>query len=611
MKAANLILTVLLITFGSLLTNTYAQSDVYIAPPDYFSDDIRIKVEDIVSSKNEYKFKATIENKSKNKYITFDLNKTALDLPEIGKYFPNTRKKPFIIEPDKKKVLVITIVGGPEVPVGAFGLAFEGLTIGPLPSESLPVPAITISNAGSGEGHEIETVEIDVEKAGFKKGKYSVILDIELDQTQNFVNELLIFDGTKVAASSATNPALEVSASATTGRMVYVRPGESAKFKFDTETEDEQINVDLSSALHKVSMQKADIPAFAISNGRTKHVVKTCPSHTASVDGSIKINVSSDVGCFEFYMMGENYTPSPTSSLTFMMNPSNKKVKVVMDDGSVIEKGMYAKADYKALYYTIEQKNGEYKLRYRPGASELADGVANGGSPQNGNNGGSQERSARICAAQNANTGGPVAIQLFSEVGCFDVYMNGAKMTNGTTSNFTFNTSESVAKKVKLVMEDGGTVEKTIFVGEGFNKLYYEVNLKKGSYSLKSKPFAAEQSTNTNQGGNGSSGNYRPQQNYDECRLSGSAFGRLKSTIENESFDKDKLRVAKHAATNSCLSTYQIREITKLFSFSAQQLEFAKAAYGNCTNRGEYYEVIGVFTFEKDKKELENYIQSY
>ncbi len=606
MKKANLVLTMCWIILGlfGCSGTVFAQSDVYITPPDHFSEDIRIHVDDIVSTKNEYKFKLVLENKSKNKYLSFDLDKTGLNLPEIGKYYPNTRKKPYIIEPDKTKTLIVTIVGGPEVPAGAFDLEFEGLSMGAIPDQNMPISPVIVKDDGTGTAQEFETVDIDVEKASFKKGKYSVVLDIELDQTQNYVNELLIFDGTAVKASSESNPSLEIEASLTTGRKVEVFPGESAKFKFDTECGDPSISVDFSTAFYKIPMEQLDIPTFAISNGRTQHVVRTCPSHTANVDGSIKINVSSEVGCFKFYMMGEEYTPDYTSSLTFMMNPSAKKVKIIMEDGAVAEKTIYAKDDYKALYYTIKQKNGEYDLRYMPGASELADGT-----PNEVNSGGvSTEGSGRICPAQNANTSGKVAVQLYSEVGCFKVYMQGALMTNGFTSNFTFNTSENVSKKVRLVMEDGGTVEKTLFVGEGYDKLYYEVQLKKGEYSLKNKVFAAEQAEESYQGGSNSGGSGG---DYTYCRMSSSSFARLKSTIQEESFDKDKLRIAMHAATNSCLSVYQIKEITQLFKFSAQQLDFAKAAYGNCLNRGEYYEVISVFTFEKDKKELEDYIRSH
>lgn len=111
----------------------------------------------------------------------------------------------------------------------------------------------------------------------------------------------------------------------------------------------------------------------------------------------------------------------------------------------------------------------------------------------------------------------------------------------------------------------------------------------------------------------GSGGNYQNQQftNYESCHLDAAGFARLKSSIENESFSDDQLRVANQAARNKCLTVAQIKEISGLFSFSSEQLSFTKAAYDRCQNRNDYYEVLEVFTFSADKEELENYINSH
>lgn len=99
--------------------------------------------------------------------------------------------------------------------------------------------------------------------------------------------------------------------------------------------------------------------------------------------------------------------------------------------------------------------------------------------------------------------------------------------------------------------------------------------------------------------------------NYSTCSLDQSGFDRLKKSIEAESFSDDQLRIAKQAAKNKCMSVAQIKEIAQLFSFSSEQLAFTKAAYDTCKNKSDYYEVLEVFDFSKDKEELENYMNSH
>lgn len=90
--------------------------------------------------------------------------------------------------------------------------------------------------------------------------------------------------------------------------------------------------------------------------------------------------------------------------------------------------------------------------------------------------------------------------------------------------------------------------------------------------------------------------------------MSDQEFIRLKQAIRNESFSDDQLRVAKLAAQNKRMKVSQIKEVARLFTFSKPQLDFAKAAYNNCVDKQNYYEVMDVFTFSSDKRKLEEFI---
>lgn len=92
--------------------------------------------------------------------------------------------------------------------------------------------------------------------------------------------------------------------------------------------------------------------------------------------------------------------------------------------------------------------------------------------------------------------------------------------------------------------------------------------------------------------------------------LSNADFDNLKGAIRQETFSDDKLRVARVAAKNKRLKASQVKEIAQLFTWSDERLEFAKAAYPNCIDKQNYFEVMPVFTFSSDKDALEAFIDA-
>lgn len=106
-------------------------------------------------------------------------------------------------------------------------------------------------------------------------------------------------------------------------------------------------------------------------------------------------------------------------------------------------------------------------------------------------------------------------------------------------------------------------------------------------------------------------GNNGPGQYYGGYQAMTSAeLDNLKRAVEHESFSDDKLRVAKAAAKSKYMRVSQIKEIARFFTFSDEKLEFTKAAYANCVDKSNYYEVMEVFTFSSDKRALQEFIDA-
>jgi len=101
-----------------------------------------------------------------------------------------------------------------------------------------------------------------------------------------------------------------------------------------------------------------------------------------------------------------------------------------------------------------------------------------------------------------------------------------------------------------------------------------------------------------------------PAARTQRCRFPMDAgnFRSAKETIGKSSFDDTKLSTAKTVLTSNCMSTDQITQICKMFSFEESMLDFAKYAYDRCSDQNNYFKVGNVFKFDASRTELNEYI---
>jgi hypothetical protein len=88
-------------------------------------------------------------------------------------------------------------------------------------------------------------------------------------------------------------------------------------------------------------------------------------------------------------------------------------------------------------------------------------------------------------------------------------------------------------------------------------------------------------------------------------------FNAAKQTIQKASFEDTKLSTAKTVLSTNCMSTEQVMQICKLFSFEESKLDFAKYAYDRCPDRGNYFKVGNIFSFDASRTELNEYISGH
>jgi hypothetical protein len=91
---------------------------------------------------------------------------------------------------------------------------------------------------------------------------------------------------------------------------------------------------------------------------------------------------------------------------------------------------------------------------------------------------------------------------------------------------------------------------------------------------------------------------------HQNCYMEVAAFNQAKESIAKKSFSDSKMTLAKQITASHCFSALQIKEITALFDFETDRLDYATFAYVHCTDKQNYYIVNDAFQFESTIDEL-------
>lgn len=97
----------------------------------------------------------------------------------------------------------------------------------------------------------------------------------------------------------------------------------------------------------------------------------------------------------------------------------------------------------------------------------------------------------------------------------------------------------------------------------------------------------------------------------DECRykiMKKDDFDDLKKSVNNRNFESSNSAVVKTAIDNNILSSEQVKELLKFFTFEDTKLEIAKYSYKKVCDKNNFFKVYDAFDFESSITELKNYI---
>lgn len=87
-------------------------------------------------------------------------------------------------------------------------------------------------------------------------------------------------------------------------------------------------------------------------------------------------------------------------------------------------------------------------------------------------------------------------------------------------------------------------------------------------------------------------------------------FNQFLQRVQNQWFGSAKMSVARNGLNENYFTTQQIRQLLQAFSSDNDKLELAKLAYRNTVDQRSYYQLYDVFSFQRTKDELDQYIRN-
>jgi hypothetical protein len=87
-------------------------------------------------------------------------------------------------------------------------------------------------------------------------------------------------------------------------------------------------------------------------------------------------------------------------------------------------------------------------------------------------------------------------------------------------------------------------------------------------------------------------------------------FNRLLQSINTEWLESNKLKSVTQVLSTNMVTTLQVKQLMRLFSFENNKVEVAKKAYLNTVDKNNFFAVNEEFSFNSSRDELARFIRS-
>ncbi len=149
------------------------------------------------------------------------------------------------------------------------------------------------------------------------------------------------------------------------------------------------------------------------------------------------------------------------------------------------------------------------------------------------------------------------------------------------------------------------------------NSMFYEMQITNynntdewnSDWLVNNDPWLSTDQSNMPGGYGGGTGNNNNTGGYNTV-MSDEAFAEFKRLMKNESFDSKMVDFFRANSKKNLFNTQQIKELCLLISFDRYKLDLAKIAYDYTVDKGNYFILYSVFSFDSYKRSLQEYVNS-
>jgi hypothetical protein len=324
---------------------------------------------------------------------------------------------------------------------------------------------------------------------------------------------------------------------------------------------------------------------------------------------------------FIVYIDGKQINEEPKSRVAeIKYNVDYTNMKVVFEDkalGSVKTNIPLKDLDNKlqhSVYIIKQNRKGKYKLRlnsttpYTPVEEEKVEIVYEETSPTKVEitSSENQQVSAKVTSSENPSENVAVSVSATE-----------SKDGNKASASFSMsvstdnNESATVSFNVSEGKSNGASGNASISMNVSGTSTTTETSTSYSeSYSSSSSSSSVSISSGSSEAVEKEETQASPPKPQGRCAssTSNSEFAKIVANIKAQDFDDTKLTVAKDIAKNKCLTSAQVHDIMKIFSFEDDRLDFAKYSYEYVYDKDNFYEVYKAFDHSMTVDELKEAI---
>ncbi|AEA42667.1 hypothetical protein [Fluviicola taffensis] len=348
-----------------LLTSSFviAQNE-YVTPPMIREKAYSIEIKDIVAAKDEFKFAFTIENKTSDKFLVFELSKITIAFSDQEVYYPKNDEI-IVVDPNDKVRRTIRLVGNADYQKDKIQIEFPKVLVNDQETEFQTPTDLSTNTDQSIDLNGIGN--LSVSGLTFKKDSWNG----ELLLKTNSFEGMLLLDITKITGKGA-NAALPIEFKRDKAGKVALIADDKFKSKFSIADIGQTITgIDLSKAFKMYSLKEIDVPQITIKKVgyvEPAPVVNTnvnlCPAFEKINNLPVKVVIFNTNGiCFKLAANGKIINSENSSNLTFDTEYGTNVLTLTLSNGQTITDKIFPGEGHVYLSFELINRKGEYKLQ--------------------------------------------------------------------------------------------------------------------------------------------------------------------------------------------------------------------------------------------------------